>query len=313
MSRRFRVAIPALLVTILGGAETAEHPFLGITSIVRTETVPRRLTMHVVLIDLTAHGIRFKLTPPGGSLEAVRQTTLSFLSQQHAQVAINAHFFMPFPSTDTAANLIGLAASDGSVYSGFESPEQNYALVPFAPAINIDRSNHASVVHYDGHYSDGRHVLEHVQLWTAVAGSAQIVTNGVKTVPSYRDAQHPDGTLQEGGTRTSHFSNSDSWYERLQARTAIGLTQDEKTLVLFTVDRAAGSQGMRLSEVADVLIDDYKVYNALNLDGGGSTTMVMENPATHKGALFNTSSDNANGRSVGSNLAVFAEPTPSPQ
>jgi exopolysaccharide biosynthesis protein len=313
MARRFRIAILPLLVTILWAAETVDHPFLGITSIVRTETAPRRVTMHIVLIDLTAHGIRFKLTPPGGSLETIRQTTLNFLNQQHAQVAINAHFFMPFPSPGTAANLIGLAASDGNVYSGFESPEQNYALVAYAPAINIDRSNHASVVHYDGHFSDGRHILEHVTLWTTVAGSAQIVTNGVKTIPGYRDAQHPDGLLQQGGTRTSQFSNRDSWYDRLQARTAIGLTQDEKTLVWFTVDRAAGSQGMKLGEVADVLVDDYKVYNALNLDGGGSTTMVLENRSMHKGALFNTSSDNANGRSVGSNLAVFAEPPPSLQ
>ena len=313
MRRRFQLAILAFLSAVLWGAQTVEHPFAGITSIVRTETTPRRLTMHIVLIDLTAHGIRFKLTPSGGPLETIRQTTLTFLNQQHAQVAINAHFFMPFPSTDTKANLIGLAASDGSVYSGFESPEQNYALVPFAAAINIDRSNHASVVHYDGHYSDSRHVLEQVQLWTTVAGSAQIVTDGAKTIPSYRDAQHPDGLLQEGGTKTVHFSNADSWYDRLQARTAIGLTEDGKTLVWFTVDRAAGSQGMKLGEVADMLIGDYKVYNALNLDGGGSTTMAMENPSTHKGALFNTSSDNANGRSVGSNLAVFAEAVPAPQ
>jgi len=307
MSHRFRVAMLLLLSALfVWGAETVDHPFLGVTSIVRTEVMPRRLTMHIVLVDLTAHGIRFKLTPPGGSLETTRQTTLSFLNQEHAQVAINAHFFTPFPSTNTAANVIGLAASDGDVYSGFESPEQSYALVAFAPAINIDRSNHASVVHHDGHFSDGRHIQEHVQLWTTIAGSAQIVTNGVKTIPSYRDAQHPDGLLLEGGP--SHFSNRDSWYDRLQAHTAIGLTQDEKTLVLFTVDRAAGSQGMKLGEVADLLIEGYKVYNALNLDGGGSTSIAMENPVTHKGALFNTSSDNGNGRPVGNNLALFAEP-----
>jgi exopolysaccharide biosynthesis protein len=296
---------------LLWAAGDLEHPFLGITSITRIESAPRKLTIHVVEIDLTAHGLHFKLTPPGGSLETIRQTTLDFLNQQHAQVAINAHFFVPFPSASRGADLIGLATSDGNIYSGFESPEQSYAIVASAPALNIDPSNHASIVHHDPQFPDGRHILENVSLWNAVAGSAQIITNGVKTIPAYTDGQHPDGLLKAGGP--GNFSNSNSWYERPQARTVIGLSEDEKTLVLFTVDRAAGSLGMTLSEAADLLLKDYRVYNALNLDGGGSTTLAMENPATHKGAIVNTSSDNRNGRSVGSNLAVFVEEAPAPR
>jgi exopolysaccharide biosynthesis protein len=60
--------------------------------------------------------------------------------------------------------------------------------------------------------------------------------------------------------------------------------------------------------VADILIRDYSVVNALNLDGGGSTTLAMENPATHVGELVNVSDDNPQGRYVGSNLAIFANP-----
>ncbi len=291
--------------TRLWAQQAVERPFLGITYIARTETTPRFRSMHVVKIDLTAHGIRFKLTPPAGSLDTIRQRTLDFLNQEHAQVAINAHFFTPFPSASSAAHVIGLAASDGVVYSGFESPEQSYAIVAFAPAINIDFFNHASIVHYDGRVADGRHIREDVKLWNTVAGSAQIITNGVKTIPRYADAQNPDGLLNAGGP--GNFSNRNSWYDRVQARTVIGVTQDERTLVLFTVDRAAGSVGMNLGEIADLLLDNYGVYNALNLDGGGSTTMAMENPATHTGMIVNTSSDNRKGRAVGSNLAVFAE------
>jgi len=298
--------------TLLWGAEALGRPFLGITYIVRTETTPSNRSMHIVTIDLTAQGIHFKLTPPGGSLDTIRETTLDFLNQEHAQVAINAHFFTPFPSASSAAHVIGLAASDGAVYSGFESPEQSYAIVAFAPAINIDPSNHASVVHYDARLGDGRHIREHVKLWNAVAGSAQIITNGVKTIPRYNDAQNPDGLLTAGGP--SNFSNRDSWYDRPQARTVIGLTIDEKTLVLFTVDKAGGSLGMKLGEVADLLLEEYRVYNALNLDGGGSTTLAMENPATHTGAIVNTSSDNHhNGRAVASNLAVFADEAAAPR
>ena len=67
---------------------------------------------------------------------------------------------------------------------------------------------------------------------------------------------------------------------------------------------------MKVGEVADLLIRDYGVYNALNLDGGGSTTLAMENPVTHIGFIVNVSSDNPRGRSVGSNLAVFAATAP---
>lgn len=70
---------------------------------------------------------------------------------------------------------------------------------------------------------------------------------------------------------------------------------------------------MTVGEVADLLVRDYGVYNALNLDGGGSTTMAMENPVTRADEIVNVSSDNPGGRSVGSNLAVFADRAPSPE
>src|SRR5438552_9107817 len=93
------------------------HPYRGVTYIVRTETSPRHVTMHIMEIDLSTPGIGFKLTPPGGTRDSVRQRTVDFLNQQHAQVAINGHFFLPFPSDDTDANVVGLAASQGTIYS----------------------------------------------------------------------------------------------------------------------------------------------------------------------------------------------------
>ena len=266
--------------------------------------------MHIAEIDLTAPGIGFQLTPPGGTLETVRQTTLDYLNQQHAQLAINGEFFLPFPSTDPNAMLVGFAASNGNVYSSFEAPVQSYAIVTNAPALNIDPSNHAGIVHNDPAFADGKHVLENVTVGNALAGSAQIVTNGVNTVPVYVDAAHPDGLLTPGGP--ANYSNSNSWYELTNARTAIGLSQDGKTLVLFTVDNAGGSRGMTVTEVANLLIQDYGVYNALNLDGGGSTSMALQDPATGLGSFVNVSSDNPNGRAEGSNLAVFAIAVPEP-
>ena len=295
---------------LLHGGQIVTNPFVGVTLITRTETLPRAETMHIAEINLTAPGIRFELTPPGGTLETVRQTTLGYLNQEHAQLAVNGEFFLPFPSSDLNSMLIGLAASDGNVYSSYEAPVQSYAIVTDAPALNIDPSNHASIVHDNTSFADGKHVLENVTLWNTVAGSAQIITNGSASIPTYIDASHPDGLLTPPGP--ANYSNSNSWYNLINARTVIGLSQDNQTLFLFTVDNAGGSRGMTLGEVANLLISDYGVYNALNLDGGGSTSMAMQDPVTGIGRFINVSSDNPSGRAEGSNLAVFASDAPEP-
>ncbi|HYU80393.1 MAG TPA: phosphodiester glycosidase family protein [Vicinamibacterales bacterium] len=297
---------------------TIAYPYLGITHITRVGSppdFPRNVKIHVVKIDLTAPFLSFEYTPHAGTRDTLRQTTLQYLNSVGAQVAINGSFFLPFPSADFNSALVGFAASKGNVYSPFELPTQNYALIRDSPAINIDPNNNASIVHRDPAFSDGTcyglcqaidglHVLENVIVWNAFSGSAQIVTNGVKTIPCYLDATHPGCALV--GPGPANYSNSNSWYELVNARSSIGLSCDNKTLVLFTVDVTNGSQGMRVSEVADLLIRDYGVCNALNMDGGGSTSLAMVDPVTGLAALVNSSSDNPNGRANASGLAVFA-------
>lgn len=278
-----KIALLFFAALMLG--QSPERPFRGITHITRVESVPRSVTMHIVTIDLSSPGLRFKLTPHGGTRETLRQTTEVFLNQEHAQLAVNAHFFLPFPSADLNADLIGLAASEGKVYSTCEEPVQSYALVANAPAINFDQASRATIVHCE----DGT-----AGLWNTLAGSAQIVTNGVVTIPVYKDATHPTGQL----TPNSDYSNARSWYDLPRARTAIGLTRDNRSLVLFTVEagRSGETSGMTVSGMADLLIKDYSVYNALNLDGGGSTSLAIDGRMVTSGT-----------REVGSSLAVFAE------
>ena len=330
-------------------AQTVVTPlFPGITHITRTEQYPpfqcpgcpaptpnpRVARINILLIDLTSPGVHFKLTPPGENLpavapgattpnwpvvpfEVVRQRTLDFLNTSHAQAAINVHFFAPFPvpggSTQGAfAYVIGLAASRGNVYSGFESPIQSYAIVTNSPGLNIDRSNNASIVHRDPASADGMDVLEDVELWNALAGSGQILTNGVKTIPEYTDPTHLDELLTPGpvpplGTLPLTYTRAGRhWYDLSNARTAIGVTEDGRTLVLFTVDGTNGGHGMQVGEVADLLKNDYGVWNALNLDGGGSTTMAVEDPVTHMRKLVNVPAENPP-RLEASNFAVYSD------
>ena len=290
---------------LLRAQSTTTQPYAGITYSELAVSTPRQIRAHVVQVDLSAPGVRVMLTPPSGDRETTRQTTADFVRVERAQAGINGHFFLPFPSADTSAWLIGLAASDGRVYSACETPEQNYAIVADAPAINIDRRNHASVVHCDPADPARTRVRENVELWTTISGSAQIVTDGAVTIPVYRDADHPDGVLRPGSA--SNYSNAKSWYNVVTARSAIGVSKDGRTLTLFTADVRGGSDGIKVGEMAQWLVERYGVWNALNIDGGGSTSLAMADPETGAVKLVNVSSDNPAGRSVASSLIVFAK------
>lgn len=74
-----------------------------------------------------------------------------------------------------------------------------------------------------------------------------------------------DGQIPE--TFSSNISGSNP-------RSAIGISKDGNTVFLVTVDgRQSSSFGMTQLEIAEFL-KEKGVYNAINLDGGGSTTMV---------------------------------------
>lgn len=85
-------------------------------------------------------------------------------------------------------------------------------------------------------------------------------------------------------------------------RTAVGFSQDSTKMFLFTVDgRQPGySVGMSLKEVAEFLIN-LGVYQAINLDGGGSTTMVVHNK------IVNRPSDTNGERAVSNALLLISK------
>ncbi len=81
-------------------------------------------------------------------------------------------------------------------------------------------------------------------------------------------------------------------------RTAVGVSRDSSTLLLVTVDgRSTASAGMTLVELADFM-RTLGAWNALNFDGGGSTTMVV------RGRVVNSPTDRTGERQVGSALFI---------
>jgi hypothetical protein len=87
-------------------------------------------------------------------------------------------------------------------------------------------------------------------------------------------------------------------------RTAVGIARAGKRLLLVTVDgrQKLYSDGMTLRELA-ILMQALGADDAINLDGGGSTTMVIAN-ASGVPRVVNVPSDSAGERPVGNALAI---------
>lgn len=278
-----------ILAPTLHAEKRVTEPFLGVKVREVTLDQPRPLVIRIAEIDLTAEGITFLVTPGNGDPngdepgdpngETTRQTTLQFLKDQEAQLAINATFFgMDKIGTDN----IGLVVSNGDQVSPFRGDW---------PAINIDPDNKASIVRGDENTFNVTSTRKGVDLHNAVTGSNQIVTDGKP--------------LEDQPDR--------SFFTTAHPRTAIGITKDHK-LLLVTVDgRQPGiSEGMPLDELAELMIA-LGAVQALNLDGGGSTTIAIADPEPR--VLNQPSSKDKDGnygvlRANGTSLAVFAKPNP---
>jgi exopolysaccharide biosynthesis protein len=86
--------------------------------------------------------------------------------------------------------------------------------------------------------------------------------------------------------------------EMRHPRTAVGFSRDSSMLFLLTVDgRSESSGGMTLAELA-TMMRKLGAWQAMNFDGGGSTTMVVD------GVLVNKPSDKEGERTVGNALMV---------
>lgn len=89
------------------------------------------------------------------------------------------------------------------------------------------------------------------------------------------------------------------------ARTAVGYSADKRFLYLVSVEKSGSSVGMTLDQLSDFLVSK-NVYDAVNLDGGGSTTMVVRGLGTF--SLKNAVTPQyGTQRAVPNGLAVFTE------
>lgn len=254
--------------------ETRRELFQGITYQLKVRQSPRPMVNHVLLINLRAPGVRFLVTP--GSPKAERplaaRTTSQFLSEFHLQAAINGDGFMPWRSN----TILDYYPHRGDMVTpiGMAASQGVIYSQPTdaEPTLYIGRDNRARFNNPIG------------GIYNAISGNIMLVKDG--------KANSPPNELP-------------------QPRTAIGLDQKMRQIIIVVVDgRQPGySEGATLAEMADLLIE-FGAYNGMNLDGGGSSTLVFED--THgMPEVLNRPIDlgiPSRERAIGNHLGIFANP-----
>lgn len=215
--------------------------FQGVTyqRIVRQE--PRLMVIHVVTIDLKADGIKSLVT--AGNTDEARplsaQTTSNFLKENGLQIAINGDGFTPWSDNGP----LGYSPHSGESVTpwGFAASRGKvYAQdTDEQPTLYIYQNNKASMNALTG------------KVYNAISGFELLVWNG---------------NIVDG------LDDSD-----VDPRTAVGLNRAGNKLIIVVVDgRQAGySDGATAAELAQIL-KEQKAFSAMNMDGGGSSTLVIE-------------------------------------
>jgi hypothetical protein len=205
---------------------------------------PHPMVAHVLTVDTKEKGIEFLVTPPDadGDKPLKARTTSQFLEEFDLQVAINGGGFSPWWSNSPAdyyphvGDPIAPAGLTASNGKVYWTEDEEEGT---PPALFINRRN---VLSFNNEPS---------RVHNAISGDRMIVIKG---------GIAPDLDDQE-----------------LDPRTAIGTNRNGRYLYLIVVDgrQPFYSEGATFKELAELLIDQ-GAFMAMSLDGGGSSTMVIE-------------------------------------
>ena len=215
---------------------------------------PRPVVLHLVAIDLTSPDLKILVTPSDRTTPQpddrplVARTTTEFLTTFGMELAINGGFFFPFrenspldysPHSGDRVNVVGQSISNGKIVSA--EGKTDWAM------LCLDAKNRAQILNQPTCPSNTQQGL---------SGNELILQNGIAL-----------------NTRTAQ--DGDKPY----ARAIVGLNATGDTLWLVIVDgkQPFYSQGATISELA-AFLPTIGITTALNLDGGGSTTLAYRTP-----------------------------------
>ncbi|MGC9326532.1 MAG: phosphodiester glycosidase family protein, partial [Candidatus Hinthialibacter sp.] len=110
--------------------------------------------------------------------------------------------------------------------------------------------------------------------------------------------------IRKGKPRTSAEMEGFN-LEQFAPRTAIGQIQDGRILLLVIDGRQPDwSEGVTLPELTEILVNRQSI-DALNLDGGGSSTLVIQNQVINRPSDFALPGQPGRERSVANVIALF--------
>lgn len=194
------------------------------------------------------------------SAEARLEPVDVWARRANVDLAINANFFGRADRAkefvlNAPADIIGLSVSDAKVIS----PPREFKGKG-DPALVFGKDRRASVVRQGATLTG--------DVFDAVAG-----IGGSESDPTRGDQ------LVTAGTSTADTARVEP--KARHPRTAAGVSKDGWTLYLVTIDgrQKDWSVGMTLPELAALLIE-LGSHDAINLDGGGSTTMIYREPGS---------------------------------
>lgn len=253
------------------------------------------LSVNALRIDLQNPDIRLKTTPAVTNnyvpnvRETLLQTPAEFLVEHRLQIAINSMPFSPAgynSPSGTPAVLTGLSISDGQLVSAQSGTTDSESAMLFTT------NNQAAFLYFNSPptNTDG--------IFTAVAGMYPLLSNGVNISFVYTNPPIIE-------------------IHRQQPRTAFGLSEDRRYLILITIDgRQDFSDGAIDWETAEFLLL-FGAWNGMNVDGGGSTCVVKASYCGDPIAINQNSFQLAVGRPgsqrpVGCNFGVYAKPLVGP-
>jgi hypothetical protein len=211
-------------------------------------------TAHVVRVDLATKGVSL-VTLTAGSASAPRMLLVSKALQTLNRVGVNANLFTnccSYTGPGEATSLLGLAYSNGVMWSPIgNNPQKSPPPGDFLSSLIVANGQVSIVTLAKGQALPAGLTL-------AVTGSHRILTGGRNTAPT--DTSPRD------------------WFGP-NARTVVGYDGSAVIapwLWMVAVDAVRGvSSGVTLPQAAD-LLSFLGASDGINLEGGGSTTMVQQ-------------------------------------
>jgi Exopolysaccharide biosynthesis protein related to N-acetylglucosamine-1-phosphodiester alpha-N-acetylglucosaminidase len=195
-------------------------------------------------------------------------------------------------ASDTMPDIVEMVV-DGGVVS---------QILVSQPAVTIPENGYVVITRTAG----GKQLTDNFKVGDSVALN-------ITTTPDWNNFNMSvtgGSILVKDGQIPSKFSFDTAEMARNQPRTVIASTKDGKTLMLVTVDgRQNSSIGMTQAGIAQYMLD-IGAYNALNLDGGGSTTMVAREIGQTGLSVLNSPSDGL-ARGISTAIGVFSIAPPS--